>query len=344
MIPGRFLLYLFLQVFLCLTIGTVELKLNIPSNALSSLERTHNTSSYTTIHIEVCDDCDWKQVCVEATRHVTDLPLRYSICNMIGWQKNRLNQKVHKELLFTVTENDNGVDIATPVKVEVRRGDDIGMLIWYLLKKYPNISSSIQAIAYHMIGPDILPVSLTGSDEWIRLRSPGKNDGRELVQLLLPHTHSNTSENFRNSIQNNTSANSDPTINFSQEGMNNELTIGITTCRRFNLYIRTLESLERLVPDLTSLGRVIVVDDSSSDEDRSRMLNRNPSFEFVFKTQLERGHAVSMNILLSKLNTRYFIYIEDDWELSETVSFRILVQQAMCILTAYAPEKRSLQV
>ena len=84
---------------------------------------------------------------------------------------------------------------------------------------------------------------------------------------------------------------------------------------------------------------VIVVDDDSSDLDRyekqynhsfihlsynrgdeyaftyrTKMMERNPTFKFIFKTNDEKGHAQSMNILMDHVSTKYFVYIEDDWE------------------------------
>ena len=44
------------------------------------------------------------------------------------------------------------------------------------------------------------------------------------------------------------------------------------------------------------------------------MMERNPTFKFIFKTNDEKGHAQSMNILMDHVSTKYFVYIEDDWE------------------------------
>ena len=47
---------------------------------------------------------------------------------------------------------------------------------------------------------------------------------------------------------------------------------------------------------------------------RTKMVERNPNFTFIFKNETERGHAHSMNILMERVKTEYFVYIEDDWE------------------------------
>lgn len=50
------------------------------------------------------------------------------------------------------------------------------------------------------------------------------------------------------------------------------ITIGITTCRRMDLYIKTLEAIERSDPMIfhdKSID-IIVIDDSSSQADRSK--------------------------------------------------------------------------
>ena len=50
--------------------------------------------------------------------------------------------------------------------------------------------------------------------------------------------------------------------------------------------------------------QVVIVDDSSSDSDRNMMTQENPNFLFIFKPDLLRGHAVSMNILITVIKTK----------------------------------------
>jgi protein O-GlcNAc transferase len=86
--------------------------------------------------------------------------------------------------------------------------------------------------------------------------------------------------------------------------------------------VRTIQSLRK------SLGNdgahlicdTVVIDDNSSNEDRAKMLDKFPEFTFVFKSHSQRGHAKSMNILMSLVKTRYVFYLEDDWEFSSSVA------------------------
>jgi uncharacterized protein YbdZ (MbtH family) len=68
---------------------------------------------------------------------------------------------------------------------------------------------------------------------------------------------------------------------------------------------------------------VIVIDDRSTRSDQIMMLQRYPTFTFLFKPYSSRsadaaganagGHAHSMNIMFRLVNTQYLIYLEDDW-------------------------------
>src|SRR3989344_3604876 len=44
------------------------------------------------------------------------------------------------------------------------------------------------------------------------------------------------------------------------------------------------------------------------------MKEKYPFFNFYFKTELEKGHAKSMNIILKNVHTPYILHLEDDWE------------------------------
>lgn len=137
--------------------------------------------------------------------------------------------------------------------------------------------------------------------------------------------------------------------------VNVEVVLGMTTCRRLAHFRSTVDALiaafgslpNTLItqvrgvssPSLTLCLRwllklinidslqVIVVDDSSTVDDRTTMKQLYPSFDFIWKNDSQKGHAASMNILVDKylsqssrgrktqLKKRYFMYLEDDWEL-----------------------------
>ena len=92
-----------------------------------------------------------------------------------------------------------------------------------------------------------------------------------------------------------------------------EVTLTITSCRRPDLFEKTVDSFLNCCEDLDRIGRFVCVDDGSSDADRRRMERRYPFFTFVFKTPAEKGHARSMNILRETVASPYWLHLEDDW-------------------------------
>ena len=93
------------------------------------------------------------------------------------------------------------------------------------------------------------------------------------------------------------------------------LTLTMTTCKRYDLFTQTVNSLLNNVKDLYMIERFICVDDNSSHEDRVKMLDNYPFFEFVFKKPHQKGHVESMNILRGKLTDadRFIFHLEDDF-------------------------------
>jgi GR25 family glycosyltransferase involved in LPS biosynthesis/glycosyltransferase involved in cell wall biosynthesis len=93
-----------------------------------------------------------------------------------------------------------------------------------------------------------------------------------------------------------------------------EVTLTITTCRRRELFERTIDSFLSTCTDLHLIKRWICIDDGSSDFDRQLMQDRYPFFEFIFKSSSEAGHVHSMNRLLYEVRTTHWLHLEDDWE------------------------------
>ena len=97
------------------------------------------------------------------------------------------------------------------------------------------------------------------------------------------------------------------------------ITLSITTCKRFNLFNIMINSLANTCLDLNLISEVILVDDNSSVEDRSRMVNiinkvfLNKTLKFYFKSKEESGHPVSLNIIRTLTKNRYLFQNEDDW-------------------------------
>jgi hypothetical protein len=91
------------------------------------------------------------------------------------------------------------------------------------------------------------------------------------------------------------------------------VTVTITTCKRFDLFIKTMESFLRHCQDRERVAEWICVDDNSSEADRRQMAERFPFFHFILKGRQEKGHAKSMNLILDRVRTRFVLHLEDDW-------------------------------
>lgn len=99
------------------------------------------------------------------------------------------------------------------------------------------------------------------------------------------------------------------------------IALTITTCKRFELFERTVESFRRCCRDHERIHEWICIDDNSSAEDRARMKARFGFFTWVWKDEQARGHAHSMNLiadLVSAGGFDYVLHLEDDWEFFET--------------------------
>lgn len=94
-----------------------------------------------------------------------------------------------------------------------------------------------------------------------------------------------------------------------------EITLVTTTCRRLDLFVRTINSFFECCTDLDRIGRWICIDDNSSDDDRRQMQTALPFFEFVWKNLNEKGHAKSLQIAQDMVASPYIFHLEDDQEL-----------------------------
>jgi len=91
------------------------------------------------------------------------------------------------------------------------------------------------------------------------------------------------------------------------------ITVTMTTCKRYKLFEKTINSFLNCCKDIEKIDRWICVDDNSSEEDRQRMRDRYPFFTFYFKTISEKGHPQSMNLIRRLVTTPYLFHLEDDW-------------------------------
>jgi hypothetical protein len=90
----------------------------------------------------------------------------------------------------------------------------------------------------------------------------------------------------------------------------------ITTCKRFDLFQETVNSMMKQWKDLDKVDYFFCVDDNSSAEDKLKMQTQYLFFNYYMKSADEKGHRESMNIIWNKLKEvkpTYWIHMEDDW-------------------------------
>lgn len=99
------------------------------------------------------------------------------------------------------------------------------------------------------------------------------------------------------------------------------ITFSITTCKRYDLFEKTMNSFLNCCIDLDLIDEWILVDDNSSEEDRKLMKEKYPFFKFIFKDISDKGHPRSMNIIKNIVKSPYLFHIEDDWKFFERKTY-----------------------
>lgn len=92
--------------------------------------------------------------------------------------------------------------------------------------------------------------------------------------------------------------------------------VTITTCKRFDLFEKTINSFINCCQDLNKITSWLCVDDNSSPEDRHKMKKFYPFFKYIFKDESQKGHYISMNIIREEAinnGVDYILHMEDDW-------------------------------
>ena len=95
-----------------------------------------------------------------------------------------------------------------------------------------------------------------------------------------------------------------------------EVFLSFTSCKRFDLFEQTVNSILNHFLDKEKIDYWFCVDDNSSDADRTKMKKKYPWIVFYDKTLEEKGHRPSMNIIWNKMNElkpKYWVHIEDDF-------------------------------
>lgn len=100
--------------------------------------------------------------------------------------------------------------------------------------------------------------------------------------------------------------------------------LSMTTCKRYDLFEKTVNSILNQWKDKELIDYWFCVDDNSTIEDREKMKEKYPFFNYYFKTENEKGHRNSMNIIWNQLNElkpTYWIHMEDDFIFYEELNY-----------------------
>jgi GR25 family glycosyltransferase involved in LPS biosynthesis len=136
------------------------------------------------------------------------------------------------------------------------------------------------------------------------------NNHFELWKILYNKVKPNLikyNKDRNSSINKNSNINKDSNIN---------IILTITTCKRFDLFEQTINSILNTWLDIDKIDYWYCIDDNSSTEDREKMRSLYPWIDFHMKSLDEKGHLKSMNMIYSKLNElkpKYWIHLEDDF-------------------------------
>jgi GR25 family glycosyltransferase involved in LPS biosynthesis len=96
-----------------------------------------------------------------------------------------------------------------------------------------------------------------------------------------------------------------------------KILLTMTSCKRYDLFERTVNSFLKNCLDKDLITSWFCVDDDSSKEDRSRMETNFPFITFFMKQVDMKGHGRSMNLIrnvAADWQADYIFHLEDDFE------------------------------
>jgi GR25 family glycosyltransferase involved in LPS biosynthesis len=110
--------------------------------------------------------------------------------------------------------------------------------------------------------------------------------------------------------------------NLNLDNKEKKIILTMTTCKRLNLFIKTINSFINCCEDIDLIDDWLIIDDNSSLHDRDIMKYEYSFVNWIFKNGEQKGHANSMNIIREMTkNYEYVIYIEDDWLFFESTYY-----------------------
>ena len=108
------------------------------------------------------------------------------------------------------------------------------------------------------------------------------------------------------------------------DGNNGVVLFSITYNNNFELFEKTINSFIICCKDIFSIDYFFCVDGCSSPNDRNKLRQNFPFFDFYYKNKEETGRKKSMNIIwkkLSEIKPKYWIHIDGDWLFLKPVNY-----------------------
>jgi len=120
-------------------------------------------------------------------------------------------------------------------------------------------------------------------------------------------------------------------FNRDRQGKKQLVTITSTTCKRLDLFKKTINSFLECCLDFDKfeIDKWLVMDDNSSQEDQDEMKRLYPFMTFYNKSRAQKGHARSINLMLRHVETPYIFHLEDDWQFYYKDNFFTLLYQVL---------------
>lgn len=119
---------------------------------------------------------------------------------------------------------------------------------------------------------------------------------------------------------------------------NIKVMLTMTTCKRYDLFEKTINSIINQWTDIDMVDYWYCVDDNSSQTDCLRMKQKYPFFDFYFKGESEKGHLLSMSLIWRKLQEvrpTYWIHLEDDFLFFDKMDYVTQAIKGLDLLKKY---------
>ena len=122
-----------------------------------------------------------------------------------------------------------------------------------------------------------------------------------------------------------------------------KITLTVTSCKRFLLLQKTLQSFFYCCQDKHMIQEILLIDDNSDSQDIIKIIDLLQSFnicyKIIFKSEFNKGHQESLNLLYDLVKTDYVLHLEDDWLFKKKDNF---ITKSLIIMSNYPEIKQVL--